>query len=311
MDKDLDARFERVEKALSTLIDSITKYNPSEKLAEDLVVADSELQAGLRELEKHQNNYTRIQQLRQETSALDGQIKDIMGTLWSVRKELKATQTTSYPTAGPKHPFTTAELLSYARRISRNTLPPPGVTNGIDFGASPTQEALPSQGESMPSQTPNASFNNGVGTPSASGEFMTSQATVSTVATELPQHLRPMLNLTEGAVFYPWPTEADIRGGALAAFQQIADRGIDPKGYDPDEEEQRKREEEQAKKDAEELARKKREEDERRHREEQERMARERARAQEADRRGSMAASSSAGAPKQFAFLDLDDDDEE
>lgn len=49
MDQAIDARFERVEKALTTLIDSIAKYNPSMAMANDLAVADRELSKGLAE----------------------------------------------------------------------------------------------------------------------------------------------------------------------------------------------------------------------------------------------------------------------
>ena len=263
MEKYLDARFERVEKALTTLIDSIAKYNPSEKLAEDLTTADKELIQGFRELEHHQNNSARISQLRQETTALDTQTKEIIGTLWSMRKEVKNTTTTTYPSAAPKYQFTTSDLLSYARRISRNTLPPPGVTNGLDLGAS-TPPALepPVPEEAGPSatQTPNASFNNGVGTPSVNGEVLVSQATVTSTATEMPLELKAAANPGEGAVFYPWPFEEDVRTGGLAGYQQLFDSGINPKGYDPEEEEKRKREEEQARQEAEERARQEREE---------------------------------------------------
>jgi hypothetical protein len=47
MDKIIDSQFLRVEKALSTLINSIATYNPSPQLATDLVNADHELSKGL------------------------------------------------------------------------------------------------------------------------------------------------------------------------------------------------------------------------------------------------------------------------
>lgn len=47
MDRFIDARFDRVEKALVTLIDSVAKYNPSPALADDLLAADRELNRGL------------------------------------------------------------------------------------------------------------------------------------------------------------------------------------------------------------------------------------------------------------------------
>lgn len=49
MDKQLDTRFDRVEKALGTLADSIAKYNPSTHSAREFVAADAELSKGLEE----------------------------------------------------------------------------------------------------------------------------------------------------------------------------------------------------------------------------------------------------------------------
>jgi hypothetical protein len=49
MDKHLDTRFDRVEKALGTLIDSIIKYNPSLAQVQDLGNADAELKKGLKD----------------------------------------------------------------------------------------------------------------------------------------------------------------------------------------------------------------------------------------------------------------------
>lgn len=47
MEEIIDRRFERVEKALATLITSISTYNPAPALANDLVTADTELTQGL------------------------------------------------------------------------------------------------------------------------------------------------------------------------------------------------------------------------------------------------------------------------
>lgn len=47
MDKFIDARFERLEKALTSLIDSVTKYHPSMNVANELRAADLDLTKGL------------------------------------------------------------------------------------------------------------------------------------------------------------------------------------------------------------------------------------------------------------------------
>lgn len=343
MEKDLDGRFERLEKAIGQMIDTLAKNNPSAKNAEELLAAEAELTEGLKLLETHQNNNARIQELRQETSRLDTQIKDIASSLWNMRKELKAIPTTpKYPNA-TKHQFTTAELLAYARRISRNTLPLPGVTNGVDM--SPTQPStqppepedsfrLQTQTQPTQTQTPttsfNLSFNGTVGTPgpmsaatpntAADTQPTTqpppSQPTKATAEAKLPHHLKPAVNPLHDATFHPWPTEDKIRMGGLAAIQRLADRGIDPRGHDPEEEERKQREAEQARKAAEERARQEREEAERRMREERERMARERERARQLEggpeRRDSVAMMGRAlQKPKQFTFLAADDDDDD
>lgn len=49
MNKQLDACFDRVEKALGTLIDSIAKYNPSSNQVQELGNADAELTKGLQD----------------------------------------------------------------------------------------------------------------------------------------------------------------------------------------------------------------------------------------------------------------------
>jgi hypothetical protein len=52
MEDILSAQFDRVEKALSTLVDSIAAYNPSPQAAIDLVAADDELSHGLDQREE-------------------------------------------------------------------------------------------------------------------------------------------------------------------------------------------------------------------------------------------------------------------
>ncbi|KAM7207758.1 Vitamin-D-receptor interacting Mediator subunit 4 domain containing protein [Naviculisporaceae sp. PSN 640] len=351
MDKYLDARFERVEKALAVLIDSITKYNPSEKIADDLITSERELASTLQSLEHHQNNFHKIQSLRDENALLDSQIKDTIGSLWNVRKEVKNTQTTIYPPTGPKYNFSTAELLDYARRISHHTLPPAEIINAYDAALATTNTnaaatPLATGQETAEGQTPNTSFNGGtvpntvVGTPATTAPTPApadssqaplnpsqppntqSQSQSQSTAVDMPENLKPFVDRLHGAIFYPWPTEDTIRRGALAAYQLLVDSGIDPKGYDPEEEARRKEAEELARKEADEAARREREEAERRMREERERMIRDRERArQEAERRGSVMEGGSTGATgagrqqkTQFAFLggdDEDDDDDE
>lgn len=67
MDTYIDGRFERLEKALATLIDSVTKYHPSAIQAEELKAADNELCKGL-EQGMRQNTPRSILQHRRRIS---------------------------------------------------------------------------------------------------------------------------------------------------------------------------------------------------------------------------------------------------
>ncbi|CAK7212856.1 hypothetical protein SBRCBS47491_001606 [Sporothrix bragantina] len=191
MDKFIDARFDRVEKALTTLIDSVAKYNPSPALAEDLLAADRALNDGLLTLQTHQNNHLRIVALRADAAALDAQIKSTLLTLAASRRDMLQTPATEFPEDSVNgtirnetnhYPFTYEELMSYARRISRNTVPGPGQTDGSEFfaafgplpgqgaDASAPETAAPTPAAATPGATAGASFsgiNGAVGTPSA------------------------------------------------------------------------------------------------------------------------------------------------
>src|SRR5688572_11266717 len=111
MDAILQTQFQRVETALTTLIDSITSYNPSPQAALDLVAADEDFSKGLSQLSKHQDNHNRILTLREETSKLEAQVKSNLRTLASLRHELLQTPASSYP--ADSRPVAFSELLKF------------------------------------------------------------------------------------------------------------------------------------------------------------------------------------------------------
>ncbi|GJC78523.1 mediator of RNA polymerase II transcription subunit 4 [Colletotrichum liriopes] len=332
MDKVIDARFERVEKALASLIESVSKYHPHAKQALDLHEADNDLAKGLDEVQTHQNNHLHLQQLRATTSSLDTQIRETLQSLATTRKDITTTQITVYPD-GPKYPVKYDELLNYARRISKTTLPPAALTNG---GGVTT-------GGGTPAPDPNASMTTNPNTPGANGPQSqpvsaaptpsqsqtpgpsgapnssplqdalqgTQQTTMTSGATSLPDGLRNHLDPHFNASFIPWPNEFQIRSGAMAVYQDLADKGIDPRGYDPQQIAEVKRKEEEERKAREEQEKL---EIERKNREYQEKMEKIRREQQEAYRRDSVAAgagASSAGKSKQFQFTSLMDDDDD
>lgn len=340
MDKIVDVHFERVEKALATLVESITKYNPQAVQAIELTSADEELGNGLKQLETHQNNYRRLESLKASSSALDAQIRDTIRTLWNTRKDITSTSTTA-ATDGPQYDVNYEELLSYARRISKMTLPPASILSRLEAA---NAESGPSTGEAVNTpnttaaptpvaggSTPNPNLtSNGAPTPAAPSQSQGQQGTQATAnsgATALPKEWTQFLDPLTGHVFLPWPTEDKIRVGALASIQNLVEEGIDPRGYDPAEEEARRQREEQERREQEEREAVEREENLRKMREEQARVARERQRErerlqEEALRRGSTgadgpspggAAASNEPQKKQFQFMggDLDDDDDD
>lgn len=314
-------------------------------------------------MQSHQNNHLEIQRLRAASAQLDAQIKQTLVELVATRKEMLSTTTTAFPrlpgSSGgpwssrtgrggvvggdvPQYPFAYDELLSFARRISRWTLPPPGVINGVPFMLDEEDAAVP-----LPLQDA-AVVANGLangGLASQQSELLPSQASTAahTAATSLPDGLAAHLNpsaAAPGGVFFPWPREDQIRGGALAANEYLArERGIDPRGYDPAAEaaegtEEAKRRAEEEKEELERRSREERERQEQAEADRRRKMADERDRElTESARRASVfqagaapdggaqvqtpqsagGAASSVDQKKQFQFMvgDLDDDEEE
>ncbi|OBT66099.1 hypothetical protein VE03_05064 [Pseudogymnoascus sp. 23342-1-I1] len=294
MDKTLDAQFLRVEKALATLVSSISTYNPNPVLAHDLVAADQELSHGLAKLATHQANYARIQSLNNTSSDLDAQIKGSLQLLSSTRSELLSTPATTFPSTTT--PVSYTDLLSYARRISKFTLPP------TYRETQPTPEPEGTGTQTNGTVTPTAASNG------AAVELPVTPIIADTDKTSLPPQIAEWLNPHASAPgFVPWPTEETIRRGALASIQVLIDQGEDPATFDPE----RSAELEAARKRLEEEAERAKEEQQEAERARQEQRMRE-----EYARKESMGAAGQRveEKPKVFTGLDLlddmDDDDE-
>ncbi|KAB8288099.1 hypothetical protein EYC80_010232 [Monilinia laxa] len=252
MDKIVDARFDRVEKALSNLIASISKYNPVPALSQDLVLADQELNDGLSLLNQHQQNTHKLNTLHATSAALDTQISEFLLLLTSSRSELLNTPSSQYPEE--KNPVEYEELLSYARRISKFTVPPEARLPKPEE-SSPKQDRAATNGDITPSVAVMGNGANGnamdidvsSNTPNgmnslASGQDAASQPPSQSQPTLDPEMMRILNMGSDDRPFVPWAREDDIRIGALASIQALVDTGIDPEGWDPELEEQKKRE---------------------------------------------------------------------
>lgn len=320
MDKVIDQHFERVERALSTLINSISTYNPSAALAHDLVTADSSLSQGLTQrtpsshsllpflcllscflsnsstVSAHQAHAAELSALRHTSTVLDTQIRETLSLLTTTRTSLLAIPAHENPKDANKISY--AELLSYARRISKTTMPSTyRQKEAIANAAAAAAAAEPTSASIGAGNTTPLVAVNGASTPTVGNEQTNTQT-----QNILPPDLAAWLNPLADAPFVPWPSEEYIKRGALASIQRLTESGIDPAGYDPEEnerlEEERKREAEETERVR--VAERERMEEERRRRVEQ---------------RGSVGGPSQAAGvarPPRAAFqLETFDDDEE
>lgn len=341
MDIYVDAHLERVERALVTLTESVAKYKPLPAHGIELSNADSALSSALDKLQAHQTNHQTLSALHAQSDALDAQIRDTLRLLWTTRRDISTTSVTTFPdeAAVPRYNVNWEELLGYARRISKTTLPAPSILAAASTpGTGEDPQSAQSTGDAV--NTPNTTTTTPAPTPSHANGASASRQPAQQPPPPPPPAPGPMdlppewdrfLDPLTGVAFVPWPHEEAIRGGALASIESIARQGIDPKGYDPLEEEARRRREEEERRVREENEAREREEKVRLAREEQARVARERQREreraqEEAMRRGSLAGAAGGegyagggisptvprdGARQQFQFMQDDEDDDD
>lgn len=218
-----------------------------------------------------------------------------------------------------------SDLLSYARRISKFTLPnsfretaaEPGHVESPQAATGSTPKEGRAESQADETSTPAATTANGAdrdrdtqmsgverdsATPAALALATQSQNTTTT-STSLPEGFAQFLNPLAGSTFIPWPTEETIRRGALASIQVLLDQNIDPATFDP------------AKSAELEAERKRIAEEEDRAREEQKAKAEE-DRRREMERRMSVSGSAAVGVgreqekPGVFQLETFDDDEE-
>ncbi|KAF8428708.1 mediator complex, subunit Med4, partial [Tirmania nivea] len=185
MDKIMEKSFDALETALTQLIESISSYNPSPIAASAVVYADNDISKSLELLTEHQANHHKIQSLRVTSEALDQRLTQLLSALTQTRKELLAVPSTKFP---PSREVPYEELLTYARKISKYTVPP-----NARFPQPPLPQAalndndLPIDSEQRPSTN--------IG---------------------LTNEEAAALDPSSRVVFAPWPSEEIMRRGALA-----------------------------------------------------------------------------------------------
>ena len=195
MDVFIDTRLTTLETALSTLVDSISSYNPSIPAAHAILKADSDLQDGLKQLAQHQRNYHHITSLRETITKQNDAITSHLTLLAEMRKELL-----DIPTSLPqkdRRDVSHQEVLAYAKRIARFTMPP-GMRPAFavkEEGEGEGEANKPSEGRGMES---------------------------------LEDFEKQWLDPWTGVQFTPWPGEEIIKRGALGEIQAMVEKGVDP-----------------------------------------------------------------------------------
>ncbi|KAH7390613.1 mediator complex, subunit Med4 [Pyrenochaeta sp. MPI-SDFR-AT-0127] len=234
MDTVLVEQFERVEKALGALVDSIAAYNPSPQAALDLVAADDDLAQGLDQLARHQANHARIQALRAEADALDEQLKSSVEKLATLRHELFETPATTFPETSRAVPFD--ELLQYANYISKHTVPPTYRER--------VPEALSEKDKEKEDAVSSGAPTNGVNTPAiipesaeppreeTEGQKDGDKAIVTApeITAEEEEWLKK-LNESQMA-WYPWPSNEKIRLGNLYKLMYYREKNYNLDEFD-------------------------------------------------------------------------------
>lgn len=173
----------------------------------------------------HQGYYARILRLRETVDNLNQRITASLSSLADVRKELLATPATVFSQDQRNVPY--AELLEYASRINKYTIPPtlrqPVPVLQAEDTAQTQQLAnsLPSNGSGVSAEKSGTSPVVLSLNAQAHGEGIG----VSSLDQKEVQWLDP---LSTQAPFVPWPSEDVIRRGALAQIQLMLEQGQDP-----------------------------------------------------------------------------------
>ena len=169
----------------------------------------------------HHANHARILRLREIAGALNQSITANLTLLTDVRKELLTTPATIFSENQRNIPYT--ELLDYAKRISKYTVPPtfrPPIPVANPPSASQPQHTEPPSTNGASAEKPSHSQDTEAAHRNSQGEGIG----VSSLDQEEVRWLDPLKQIP----FVPWPSEDVIRQGGLAQIQVMLDQGIDP-----------------------------------------------------------------------------------
>lgn len=154
----------------------------------------------------------RIQELRQTAESLDQNLRNTIQLLAETRKDILAIPSSTTPDE-PRREVKVDELLSYAKFISKTTVPP--TFRKQDLAPLPSKQIA---AESAP-------MTNGTSTPLPALDDLLKESTSTKAPDEASQSF---LNPLQNTPFEPWPSIGVIQSGALANIQRMVENGQDP-----------------------------------------------------------------------------------
>lgn len=224
MNAQLQARLTTLERAIDTLVDSITSYNPSTSAAQTLVAVDDDLNRDLETLAQHQKNYKQLDRLRQTTEALDQQIKDSLNVLADTRRELVTSRPRQEERQLSAEGVEYKKLLATAQRIAKYTTPPKKAQDAVVKSEGGAERGLGDISQATDTQE----TSNGAETAEV-------QTPTKRAMDKIAPHLHAWIDPPQGAdgqpIFTPWPNENVIRSGALGLIQRMIEDGQDPDAF--------------------------------------------------------------------------------
>ncbi|MCJ1313840.1 hypothetical protein MMC25_007520 [Agyrium rufum] len=236
MDAILIDHLDRVEKSLTTLVESITSYNPSVTAAEELVTASNDLTAGLLKLLQHQSNHAKLLSLYAKAEAISNQNTNAIQTLADLRKEVSSLPATAFQPGRRSIPLD--ELLNYAKSIAPNSRQIAArrqqSTKGMNRKLKQEAKDRDVIAFSSDDQAASSFAESGEGATGAPEEASfaiysqdrmdiagSSQRGTKELTENDQQWLNPVVNLDS----VPWPNEDMLRAGVLARLQGMSERG--------------------------------------------------------------------------------------
>ena len=170
---------------------------------------------------EHQANYAHILSLRRVADTLNDQITSNLTLLAETRKEILATPATTFAEDQRDIPY--GELLTFARNISKYTVPPTSL-----FRVPP---AVKTEAEEQSTTVTNGANNETQAERSPAGLHqspMKAEPDPEFAVTTLNELEKQWLDPLTQIPFIPWPSEEVIRRGALSQMQGMLEQGIDP-----------------------------------------------------------------------------------